>query len=398
MTAEMTSTTSGWIGVVLGIIFFAACVIPYKIRRTQESGISPMLWQFYFAVGIALVTPLILILAELRWTWYGLAAAALWVPANSSAFFVINFIGLAIGVAVWSALSVVVSFCWGFFVFRDPIDSVVMACSGVLLISLGIVGLSLASSGWLEQAMFLKPVYAWIDRRWPTKPHDDAVELSRFDDGRSSDADATGSYVPLQQRDADANAVDGPEGTTSDQLETGGDDGNDDIGASTVERPQTKSTRDFWFGLALSSFIGLTNGSMLVPARLTSCDTQGLFFVFSFGVGVAIVSPILACLYFLILRQKPEFKLRQVFAAGLGAGALWFVGNVGAILAGQNLGLAIGFPLVQCQLVFSGAIGIFWFRELKDKVAIAFWALSVLVVIAGAFLLAGSGGEIPACV
>jgi glucose uptake protein GlcU len=70
----------------------------------------------------------------------------------------------------------------------------------------------------------------------------------------------------------------------------------------------------------------------------------------SFGIGVAIVTPVIAFFYFLVKREMPVFHLRVALVPGLITGILWNIGNVGSIVATMYLGLTIGFPLTQVQI------------------------------------------------
>jgi glucose uptake protein GlcU len=66
---------------------------------------------------------------------------------------------------------------------------------------------------------------------------------------------------------------------------------------------------------------------------------------------------------------------------------VWNVGNVCSIYATLYLGLTVGFPLTQLALAFGGLIGIFWFKEITGVYVIAFWMVSIAVLLTGAVLL-----------
>jgi glucose uptake protein GlcU len=54
-------------------------------------------------------------------------------------------------------------------------------------------------------------------------------------------------------------------------------------------------------------------------------------------------------------------------AAGPGclAGFLWSIGNYLSILAVVSLGMAVGWPLVQCSLIVSNVWALFYYREVE---------------------------------
>ena len=47
--------------------------------------------------------------------------------------------------------------------------------------------------------------------------------------------------------------------------------------------------KDFIIGVALACWIGLTNGSFLVPLKYAQKDVKGIIYVLSFGIGAAMV-------------------------------------------------------------------------------------------------------------
>ena len=47
--------------------------------------------------------------------------------------------------------------------------------------------------------------------------------------------------------------------------------------------------KDFIIGVALACWIGLTNGSFLVPLKYAQKDVKGIIYVLSFGIGAALV-------------------------------------------------------------------------------------------------------------
>lgn len=56
------------------------------------------------------------------------------------------------------------------------------------------------------------------------------------------------------------------------------------------------------------------------------------------------------------------------------------------------LGMAIGWPLVQCNLIVSSAWGVFYYKEVEGRQPIIMFVLSTVVVILGMALLAWFGG------
>ena len=65
-----------------------------------------------------------------------------------------------------------------------------------------------------------------------------------------------------------------------------------------------------------------------------------------------------------------------------------------SIYATAYLGMAYGWPLVQCQLLISALWSIFYYQEITDKFSIAVFGGSCFVVLLGVIVLGkyGMGG------
>jgi glucose uptake protein GlcU len=86
------------------------------------------------------------------------------------------------------------------------------------------------------------------------------------------------------------------------------------------------------------------------------------------------------------------FTLKSKSSRGtLLLGLLWSAGNASSILAIQHLGLAVGWPLVQCQLIVSTVWGIVYYKEVTGAAAVGVFVTSALVVLAGVVVLGTHG-------
>merc|ERR1712187_83525 len=79
------------------------------------------------------------------------------------------------------------------------------------------------------------------------------------------------------------------------------------------------------------------------------------------------------------LKQLVEYAdawkdLRRAALPGICSGVLWASGNTLSVHATLRLGQAVGFPLTQSCVLVSGLWGIFYFRELTDRKALAMFA------------------------
>jgi hypothetical protein len=148
------------------------------------------------------------------------------------------------------------------------------------------------------------------------------------------------------------------------------------------------SLRNSLLGVTCALVLGLMNGSMMVPLRFTPKDATGINYMASFGIGVLVVTPVCALVYFLLVaRRFPPLQLRVALIPGLITGLIWNVGNFCTVYATLYLGLTIGFPLTQVALVVSGLWGILVFKEITAPRSLVAWFLSLLVLLGGAALL-----------
>jgi hypothetical protein len=122
---------------------------------------------------------------------------------------------------------------------------------------------------------------------------------------------------------------------------------------------------------------------------------KGLEYLVSFGIGSALSTVFLYWAYYAYRaatgRPMPPWHLDVAAKPALLTGLLWSAGNVSSILAIQHLGLAVGWPLVQCQLIVSTVWGIFYYREVTGAAPVGMFFISALVVLSGVVILGKYG-------
>lgn len=384
----MVSSGVGLASAVTSALFFGSFLLPLKSGRVRRAAPDPMVWQTYMSVAIFLSTGVVLLARgqPFVWTAYGLLSAALWVPSSILSIFAVRLLGLASAQAVWSASTILVSFSWGLFYFHDPVRSPPLAALALALILSGIYTVSLASRGGGES---------------------DGGELSSASPADDGAAAASGrEAAPLLNPAAAGESPLAP--------------------ASTAAAAQSgdMAGRARAAGLACALCIGLTNGSMLVPLKLAPDSVQGLDFVPSQAIGVFLLTPVAAFLFFLgrespavasLARRVgwpedaepahggewsppclpfslPPLLAREVMGPAFVSGVMWNVGNVSSILATTSpLGLTIGFPVTQCALLVGGMWGVCLFREITDPAKIRTFFAGAVIMLSGAALLAAKG-------
>jgi len=339
---HLSDTALGYIAVAGAILFFGSFAVPLKTKKVQEAKVDPVIFQLYYSVSIFVSSWLVLTYVPFVFTYFGIIGAALWVPASILSIVAINHLGMSIAVGVWCGVTVLTSFLWGAIAFskEEKLRSLPLAILALFLLILGIVGLSFSNTDFVKNAGKKQKGYSRIN--------DEETSLKNGERKYSSETDAQKNH----------------------------------------KAPEQSAQRKPIIGFICALILGLMNGSMMVPLRYTPKEAQGINYIVSFAIGVLIVTPICAIVYFLVRRKKPEFHFRVAVIPGLITGLLWNLGNFFSIYATLYLGLTIGFPLTQTCLVVSGLWGMLVYKELSGARTIILWIISVIVLLAGATLLA----------
>jgi len=229
--------------------------------------------------------------------------------------------GLAVGQGVWSSLIVIISFSWGIFFFNEKVNSLLLACLGVLVMCVGIWGMSIFS-----------------------------VPAEQFS-GSADGSSANNREVPFIN---DSNSDDAYLNKLLDGNAHTHSVGNQTNSNKVIkEHKPTDMTTVFGFpctrrtaGLIAALFNGTWGGSIMVPFQWAPEGTSGLQYLTSFACGAAIVT--FSCwvgLFFYnyffdggdddgdkslmsAYRKLPYMNFRIMWLPGFTAGTLWSIGNV----------------------------------------------------------------------
>jgi len=356
--------------------------------------------------------------------------------------------GLAITAATSSSMCVMVSFCWGIFVFQERVFSLSSACLSILMMIAGIVGMSFFSApntGEISAKMYC---FSWtcLVNKDHTKQVDDVemmklnMSLSESDDEQQAaeivllepavdmenqmivNADiapvarATMATVHSNSKNAGSNSS-SPKKKKSDDYDCKyrkrkkaqkkslvPPDGNGAYAfASTISKYLAEEC-DMDVPVRQVGIITVAVGASwgattLVPLHYAGEDMKGLNYVFSFGVGAVVMTLFLwvarfYCNYvsakrdvLLAWQAMPPIHFEIMAVPGSTSGLLWSIGNMAAILAATHLGQGVGISLTQSSMLVTGLWGICWFKEITNPIAIRGWLASACLALSGILLL-----------
>ena len=117
----------------------------------------------------------------------------------------------------------------------------------------------------------------------------------------------------------------------------------------------------FRLGFAGSVGAGILWVSYFIPVKYSGVSPWAG--AFPLAIGMAIGGMILA----LFSRQSRKLTAAGDYVRACMTGALWSVGNYGALLLIDKLGAGKGFTISQISVVVSALIGIYWLREPPPK-------------------------------
>eukprot|EP00547_Thalassionema_nitzschioides_P018861 CAMPEP_0194238394 /NCGR_PEP_ID=MMETSP0158-20130606/5156_1 /TAXON_ID=33649 /ORGANISM="Thalassionema nitzschioides, Strain L26-B" /LENGTH=404 /DNA_ID=CAMNT_0038972635 /DNA_START=9 /DNA_END=1223 /DNA_ORIENTATION=+ len=393
----MANPVVGWFAAFIGAIGFGSFAVPIKGEAANSVDIDPLVMQSYKSLVCFLTSWLVILLGqEVTFTPWGIVSGLFWVPGGTFNIFAIRNAGLAISQGVVAATIVLVSFIWGNLIFGEPVKSEVIACESVLIMMVGLFGMSYYSTPESEgTAEFIK-----------VNIEEDAEDVTRkkIDSPINKDDDSnedTRMKLPLQstpaKRPPSLQSWQKMSKTTLEPLEI---EEKGEVKSSSsrsiIILGKRYSRRNV--GLLSAVMCGIWSGSCLVPMHYSKGNTNGLGFVISFSCGALLVTAILwiirfSCQLFQSGSSKqayeslPGFHFRVMWLPGAMAGSLWSFGNVGNIVAVQHLGQGAGTSAAQAALFIAGLWGIFYFKEVKKPSVIGKWFISASMTIIGIVLL-----------
>jgi len=361
--ADTCSDLCGWTAALAALLADGTGSVPIKCERARRVDIDPLVFETYKRATYFALSWIVLLLGEpLKFTPWGIASGIMLVPGGMCGVYAVKNAGLAVSQGTWSSLKVLVSFVWGMFIFDEMVKSRSGACFSVLLIAIGLVGMSYFSSPEVIQQEMM--------------PHHD-------EDNESPD--------PKQITNNLAEPL-----LSTEQLET--------LKPRTLSLETTPdllvikfSFTKRQFGLLCAVFDGMWGGSFLVPLHYSKYKGMGFIISEAFGAMIVVIFCWLVRLsynshiqnesYSKTYAKLPSMHFGTFWLPGILAGTLSTIANIGAVLATTALGYSVGYPISHSSLLVSGLFGIFVYKEVRGARNIAFWFAAALVTFSGMLLL-----------
>ncbi|KAJ7533854.1 hypothetical protein O6H91_13G067800 [Diphasiastrum complanatum] len=351
----MEEQWAGAIAAILSAIFFGSYAVPIKMPAVMAAQIDPVIFQAYKSFACFATSWLVLLNVTFRFTWWGIFGAVLWVINGVGAIMAVRLAGIATAQSLWSGLSIFVSYLWGAYFFKEPIKNPPATFFALVTMAVGMAGVAFAASGGGNFGISLRKCQKAFASNGP-----------REDEKRNF---PKSSFIVVEDRTLKPDS---------------------DFG-----KLKSSKERRFWNGVLCAAFVGIMNGSFMIPLKYAKKDFTGLEYLVSFGLGAMIGAIMIIAVYFSVLlylgRPRPSFQFRVAAAPALLTGLCWSAGNFCSIYAILYLGLALGWPLVQCQILVSAMWAIFYFEETSSKSSAVLLLGSTFLVVLGAIILSKYG-------
>jgi len=359
------STSAGLVMAVISMICNGSFPSFNKLHRVQQCGVQPQVFNLYFIMGAVLSSIVVYIVlistgAEVEFTYLGVISGLCLAICGVTTFAAIKYIGLSMGVTIWSGTAILVSFVQGF-IAGTQASNLWIAIVGCLVLIAGIVGVG-----------FSDKVVAKCSKQQSSTLH--TVDMNK--------SNAPGAYRSEVEAAASSSSDDNVDEATKSLL-------------AKNDREQTAAVPAHYHDYALGAFFavltGIFGGSVGFPTNWTDddCNCARLKFLISFAVGCLLVVPITAAWALCSAKGlgKVEWHLQTCLVPGLLAGVVWNCANVASYYAIESLSYGVAYPIMQSSLVIANLWGVFVFKEVTDKKVICALFVCAFVVMGGCGLI-----------
>lgn len=394
----------GWIAAILACLTFGSYGVTIK-ESNKKDGVEadPLVMQTYKTLVFFLSCFFVTFLGEeIVWTNWGLISGLLWVPGATFGIYGVMYAGMATAEGTWSSVIVIVNFFWGICVFHEGVKSFTETCFAFLLLTIGLVGMSIYSS----------PSKPKRTKRKTSTMEISPVSGESFISTDDNDTEADSDVIPDSTRERS-------KATTRRKLQSA-------VAPADVESNfkgknyDSKGPKDrFIFfngkliltrrhlGIIAAAINGLCGGTSLIPMHYAAQEGySGARYFVSYATGSFIVNLaiwILLLLYRLVdkgsvkgaIQSLPPWHFKDLWFPGLMSGILFSVGMFGSIISVAYLGQGIGNTCIQVKIMVAGLWGLLYYKEIKGAATITKWFTSAMLALTGILVLSHEHKHLP---
>ena len=406
--AVETCDACGYAAAILAAILLGTSGVPIKTEIIQTLDVDHLVLQTY-KTGVAFVACWVVTMASggrrpYRLTAWGIASGLFSVPGGLASVYGVRSAGLAVAFGIYASVTVLTSFIWGVFIFREHVASKFGACCAAILLIAGLCGMAAHSQGQRtkptrgktcdEDATITTAAAATtttvdvvgvvdeeeLDGVRKRKHQNDEAVSSTF----SSSPKLPLEMESLLSEEDEKEVVNVDDKKSSKVLFLGS--------RVSLTKPQS--------GILASIFGGTWGGMNLVPMHYAAKDGYGgPTYVLSFfsGCMFVIIMIWLVRLLFELYRHNgdvgkayhalPSFHYRQIWLYGSMAGLCLSGGKFMTIIAVTHLGQGVGNSFAQTSMLVGGLWGIFVFKEIEGRDRILKWLFSACIALTGVLWL-----------
>ena len=358
-----------------------------KLQKVTASNVHPQIFNLYFIFGVIissiLVYIVLIIMGDIvEFTYLGVISGLCLCLCGVSAFAAIKYIGLSIGVTIWSGTAILVSFIQGFIAGTKAENLFIAICGCVLLIA-GIVGVGFSD----------KIVDSFMNKFKKNDSEETNALLNKTNVGKNEKPLGEPILNQDLNHSMDGIAVLNENSPKSNNKTKKNHDTAKNEQETVEETMEDNKYGNILIGIIFAVLTGLFGGSVGFPSNWTSEDDNNanIKYLISLAVGCCLIIPItILWIIFVYKFQKNyiiEWHLKSCLIPGLLAGLVWNCANVASLYAIQSVGYAVAYPIMQSSLIVANLWGIFVFKEVTDKYVICALFLFCFIVMGGCGLI-----------
>ncbi|KAK5584027.1 hypothetical protein RB653_005634 [Dictyostelium firmibasis] len=348
----------GYIGAAIASLFFGSNYVPVKNYPTGNG----LAFAWVMSMGTLVVAYCAMFISkDYIFDPWGLLGGTLWSIGNFCVIPIVKSIGIGLGLLLWCCSSIITGYFTGKFGWfgldKQKVSHPALNWIGFACIVAAVIFF-----------FFIKPTIEEKDEH----SYSSIVEDSDVYQGGGIDS-YNGSYNSINNNNngnkRKSGAFPQPKKTIFEKI------------------PPPYNTI---FGIVLSVFSGIMYGVNMVPMQLwkqANPTASPLSFVFCHFSGIFLANTAVFIIYSIFVRP-PQIFPQTIFPSFL-SGLLWGIANVGLMVATQNLGYTIGFPMGSGgPMIVSSLWSVFYFREIRGVKNLLILLISFLFLGAGITILA----------